>query len=202
MARKKEVSAEQTLRTIIATAERLFMTHGYRAISTRRIAEECGITQPALYHHFPNKQAIYLEVVRLIMSETEEAMTHVLQDHADSKDRIQRISYFMIMNHQGDMTQMFHDLQFEIAEEHRQTIQDWWMRSYFNPVMQTLTEGIAKGDIKSMSTAPPMELTFFVLEMMKSFLPPSKQEYDARRTFAEKKSKMLVDILFNGIEKK
>jgi AcrR family transcriptional regulator len=202
MARKKEVSAEQTQRTIIATAERLFMSHGYRAISTRRIAEECGITQPALYHHFPNKQAIYLEVVRTIMVQTEQAMTDVIQDYANSKDRIQRIAYFMIMNHQGDMTQMFHDLQYEIDEEHRQTIQDWWMRSYFNPVMQTLTEGIAKGDVMSLPSAPPMELSFFVLEMMKSFLPPSKQDYEARREFAEKKSNMLVDILFDGIRKK
>ncbi|QXE01360.1 TetR/AcrR family transcriptional regulator [Terribacillus sp. DMT04] len=202
MARKKEVSAEQTQRTIIATAERLFMSHGYRAISTRRIAEECGITQPALYHHFPNKQAIYLEVVRTIMAQTEQAMTDVLQDYANSKERIQRIAYFMIMNHQGDMTQMFHDLQYEIDEEHRQTIQDWWMRSYFNPVMQTLTEGIAKGDVMSLPSAPPMELSFFVLEMMKSFLPPAKQDYEARRKFAEKKSNMLVDILFNGIRKK
>ncbi|MEC0302777.1 TetR/AcrR family transcriptional regulator [Terribacillus saccharophilus] len=202
MARKKEVSAEQTQRNIITTAERLFMTHGYRAISTRRIAEECGITQPALYHHFPNKQAIYLEVVRSIMVQTEEAMTHVLQDHADSKNRIRQIAYFMIMNHQGDMTQMFHDLQYEIDEEHRKTIQDWWLRSYFNPVMQTLTEGIAKGDIKTIPTVPPMELTFFVLEMMKSFLPPSKEDYEARRAFADKKSKMLVDILFDGIQNK
>ncbi|MFP7170191.1 TetR/AcrR family transcriptional regulator [Terribacillus sp. 7520-G] len=202
MARKKEVSAEQTQRNIIGTAERLFMTHGYRAISTRRIAEECGITQPALYHHFPNKQAIYLEVVRSTMVQTEEAMAHVLQDHADSKDRIRQIAYFMIMNHQGDMTQMFHDLQYEIDEEHQKTIQDWWMRSYFNPVMQTVTEGMAKGEIKSVTSASPMELSFFVLEMMKSSLPPSKQEQEARRTFADKKSKMLADILFDGIRKK
>lgn len=48
---------------IIAYATELFMTQGYLATSTRQIAKGLHITQPAIYHHFKNKEEIYVEVL-------------------------------------------------------------------------------------------------------------------------------------------
>ncbi|MGL4818643.1 MAG: TetR/AcrR family transcriptional regulator, partial [Bacilli bacterium] len=58
------INEKDTRETIIEAAKTLFMTHGYRAVSTRMIAKDCGITQPALYHHFSDKQALYTEVLK------------------------------------------------------------------------------------------------------------------------------------------
>ena len=35
------------------------MAHGYRAVSTRQVAEAVGLTQPALYHHFATQADLY-----------------------------------------------------------------------------------------------------------------------------------------------
>ena len=48
---------------ILAVARSLFMTRGYRAVSTREIAEAVGVTQPALYHHFAGKEELYVAVL-------------------------------------------------------------------------------------------------------------------------------------------
>ncbi len=41
--------AAETQGTILRTAEQLFMTYGYGAVSTRHMAGACGLAQPALY---------------------------------------------------------------------------------------------------------------------------------------------------------
>jgi len=45
----------ETRKVVLQAARRLFLEFGFHAVSTRQIAEACGLTQPALYHHFANK---------------------------------------------------------------------------------------------------------------------------------------------------
>lgn len=46
-------------RKIIEASRRLFARYGYSGASISMIAAETGLTKAALYHHFPNKEAIY-----------------------------------------------------------------------------------------------------------------------------------------------
>lgn len=48
---------------LIEIASRLFATHGYAGTSLRDIAEQANITKAALYYHFPNKEALYEQIV-------------------------------------------------------------------------------------------------------------------------------------------
>jgi len=44
---------------IIHEAIRLFSRKGFDGVTIRQLADACGITEPALYRHFPSKEAIY-----------------------------------------------------------------------------------------------------------------------------------------------
>ncbi|HSW19774.1 MAG TPA: TetR/AcrR family transcriptional regulator [Ramlibacter sp.] len=48
---------------LIEIASRLFAAHGYAGTSLRDIAEQANITKAALYYHFPNKEALYEQIV-------------------------------------------------------------------------------------------------------------------------------------------
>ena len=52
--------------TILDTAMRIIATEGLRALSTRHLAEEVGITEPAIYRHFRNKETLIQELIRQI----------------------------------------------------------------------------------------------------------------------------------------
>lgn len=54
---------------IIKTALRLFLQNGYEKTSLNHIAREVGITKPAIYHHFKNKDELIHEVLSLFFQE-------------------------------------------------------------------------------------------------------------------------------------
>ena len=50
---------------LLEVAEKLFTLHGYQAVSIRDITSAAGVTNAALYYHFPNKDALFDEVIEL-----------------------------------------------------------------------------------------------------------------------------------------
>ena len=50
----------RTRQRILDAAERLFAQGGYNGTSLAAVAEEVGITQPAILYHFPSKDALLL----------------------------------------------------------------------------------------------------------------------------------------------
>jgi len=48
---------------ILDAAARLFVEHGYAATTTRSISTAVKIKQPSLYYHFPNKEAMLVELL-------------------------------------------------------------------------------------------------------------------------------------------
>jgi AcrR family transcriptional regulator len=61
--------SEQSRRQVLDAALRLFSHQGYRATTVREIADEAGASTGNVYHHFPDKEAIFrtlLDEFRLI----------------------------------------------------------------------------------------------------------------------------------------
>lgn len=57
--------AQQALRRreqLLAVAESLFVKHGYAGTSTKRIAQEAGVAEALVFHHFGTKDALLLEL--------------------------------------------------------------------------------------------------------------------------------------------
>lgn len=63
---------------LLGAATRLFTARGYAAASVREIVEDAGVSKPALYYHFGSKEGIYLEILRGVEREFEEAISRPL----------------------------------------------------------------------------------------------------------------------------
>ena len=53
-------------RQLLECAKQLFVTYGFNNTTTKRIADEAGISEPVLYRHFATKKALFLEVLHEI----------------------------------------------------------------------------------------------------------------------------------------
>jgi AcrR family transcriptional regulator len=61
---KLDEKARKTRRKILIAATRLFARQGYRGTTVTDIAQAIDMTQGALFHHFPNKEALLEAVVK------------------------------------------------------------------------------------------------------------------------------------------
>jgi AcrR family transcriptional regulator len=71
---------EETITTrerILREASRLFAVRGYYGTSTRDIATAVGIRQPSLFHHFPNKEAIFQELLSYSLDDSAVVAEHL-----------------------------------------------------------------------------------------------------------------------------
>ena len=54
--------AEKTRADLVASARELFGRYGYRGTTFAQVAQQAGITRPAVHYHFPTKRALYQQV--------------------------------------------------------------------------------------------------------------------------------------------
>lgn len=61
---------EKKHKDIVEAAVEEFRFHGFEGARTIRIAKRAGVSTRTLYNHFPDKQALFDEVVEMVVSET------------------------------------------------------------------------------------------------------------------------------------
>jgi len=71
---------------ILRTALDLFLQHGYEKTSLNQIAQEVGITKPAIYHHFKNKDQLFHEVLTFFFEEMGNWSSRQFQDCENLKE--------------------------------------------------------------------------------------------------------------------
>lgn len=59
---RQQQRTQATVSTLLSSATRLFGERGYANTSLEDIAEDCGLTIGAIYHHFGNKKALFSAV--------------------------------------------------------------------------------------------------------------------------------------------
>lgn len=78
--------ARETRRAILDAARHLFAHHGFFATGTTEIVTAAGVgTRGALYHHFPDKEALFREVLREVQSE----MAATIAERIDGGDALE-----------------------------------------------------------------------------------------------------------------
>jgi AcrR family transcriptional regulator len=68
MARRTFKEAQQTRRRILDVAIRRCKENGYEGFTLVDVAQDAHVTRGAVYHHFANKQTLFLEIVEELLA--------------------------------------------------------------------------------------------------------------------------------------
>jgi AcrR family transcriptional regulator len=71
---------------ILAAANDVFATHGFRGASLSTIATRVGLTEPGLLHHFRSKEELLLELLAMREERDFERIARAFEDHATLHD--------------------------------------------------------------------------------------------------------------------
>jgi AcrR family transcriptional regulator len=79
-------------RQLLAHAKHLFVSLGYHATTTEKIASAAGVSEPVLYRHFDTKKALFLEVLAEVRAATIERWTTETAHLTDPLAKLHAIS--------------------------------------------------------------------------------------------------------------
>lgn len=172
---------EETRHTILRVAQELFMEYGYRAISTRQIADACGLTQPALYHYFTDKQQLYAAMAREELSKTGAALERIARRGEDIEERLRQAARYLLSNTHHDHGQMLHDIRRELDEETRAALNQAFQSGIVQPLTSLFAEGQRTGRLRSpeQGGTAPVIATYLFLSMISQFLRNRRGETHA-----------------------
>ena len=141
--------AEETKRTILLVAQRLFMEYGYRAVSTRQLADACGLTQPALYHYFADKQDLYVAMVLDEVAKLKAALERIAGRHEGIDDRLRRAVTYLLSNTQHDLSMMLHDIRHELSVERQAVLDEAFQTGVISPIASIFRDGLEQGLLRN-----------------------------------------------------
>lgn len=112
---RRRLPTDQRQGEIIAAVLALACEHGPDAITTQAIADRMGVTQGAIFRHFPNKEVIWLAVFAWVRESLGAALQRAMQKKASPLARLEAafIAHAgFLAAHPGVPRVLFHELQY------------------------------------------------------------------------------------------
>lgn len=75
---------------ILQTAVTMFSKQGFSGASMRDLAKLVNMSTSAVYHHFPNKQALYLDAVNFSFAKQASAFDEVWQAELSADEKLSK----------------------------------------------------------------------------------------------------------------
>lgn len=192
---------EETQRTILRTAHQLFMEQGYRAVTTRQIADACGLTQPALYHYFADKQDLYVAVMLGDLAKTKAALERIAHREEDMEERLRQVVRYLLSTTHHDMSMMMHDIRQELSDERQRVLTEAFRNSMLAPIAGILHDGVEQGLLRDQEHGgvDVMTAAFLFMNMLTRFIIRPSEAATQLPLKPGERAEIVVHILLHGI---
>lgn len=195
--------AEETRQTILRVAHELFMIYGYRAVTTRQLAEGCRLTQPALYHYFADKEELYLAVVTEEIGRIKVAIERILHRSEQAAERLKLVASFLLGHLHSDLNLMLHDVRYEVSPAAREQLDEQFRSGFIVPIVTIFEEGMEQGELRTIEQGglAPLPATLLFMNMLSGFATQRQEnvnEHD-RQAYQAASADTCVRVLLYGL---
>ena len=175
---------EVTEKAILDTAKRLFLEHGYVHVTLQDIAEACGLTRGAIYHHFHGKEEMLDAVTTYMFHETVPCREIQEDTSRNGLEKLQRLIIASVSNR--EQLQMYRMLSRTFYQSPKLVCAYLLScRTSVVPMTRTfLEEGVSDGSITVDSPQIAAEVVAVFTNLLLSPLVFSSTGPDFQRTVA------------------
>lgn len=176
-----------TLDRILNDAIHLFAKAGFSGVSMREIAQRAEITQAAIYHHFANKEALYLAAIKKVFRAQTGDVVDTLESVEDPMDRLEALIE-LVMQRMNDEPQ-FRQIYIRELLEGNSTRLRLIAEQVFAPIYGVLEKVMKQLAPRMDATLMLFSITGLVLHHLEAkkiacFLPKSNPEQENLATIA------------------
>jgi AcrR family transcriptional regulator len=161
---------------ILHQAARLLVAGGYDGISMREIAEGCGISKPALYYHFADKESLVLAVLESYLDTVNALVVDVSAGTTSGRERLEGIlrGIFAQPPDQRALIRLGGQEMTQFSAEGRAHFGRLYMQKFIGPLAGVFEAGMEAGEFRGMSAHQAVWM--FLGIMYPFFLPTARVE--------------------------
>jgi AcrR family transcriptional regulator len=189
--------SEETHNRILTASTHLFSKFGYDATGVAEICKAAGVSKGAFYHHFPTKQAVFMELLNSYMNSIEIGFNLMRQETHDVPQAILQ------------MAEMVGSL-FQTADIHLPIFLEFWSQANHDPQVweatvapfhryqsyfaEMIQEGITAGSIQPIDPhqAARVLVSLAVGLLMESLFNPQVTDW-------KNETRQSLELLLNGM---
>ncbi|KRM26637.1 MULTISPECIES: TetR/AcrR family transcriptional regulator [Limosilactobacillus] len=195
---KRAEQLEKTRQAILKTATKLFLQNGFGETSTRDIAKQIGITQPALYHHFSDKEVLYLDVMTKLSGKIRQEINKVMRKHKlTPEEQLFEIVRVLKKHHPLSIYDQYNQAMQLLSKSAQQKLNMIFTMDYLEPIGDYFKQPAVK--------LRPDLLPKEAAELFLASLSPifgTYQRIGGHSITAEQRDKLILDCIINGLAKR
>ncbi|HET8522194.1 MAG TPA: helix-turn-helix domain-containing protein [Thermomicrobiales bacterium] len=187
---------------ILQAARTMFLERGYADVSMQQIASAAGVTKATLYHHFRDKEDLFIEVVRIEHDSMGQMVLDLIAGAETLEEQLQRIARGVFDVGKGDFGRLAEDLRQHVSPERAQQLQEHMHAPMAtgpeNVLRDLFVQAMERGEIERLNPTVPFTAFFSMLIGMSRF----SEHAAGFGTFTEEDIAMIPKILLYGIATK
>ena len=194
------MTKHESLRSyILKEAAALFSQLGYERTSMREISERVGVSKPAIYYHFPNKQELFEESILMSFEKSQKEIADITNSDRDPIEKLKKLALGVMQRTKQNPNgaRFIHDLMAgnirkNIKLDHQKVFSK--QMKFFNQILDTGKEqGLIKKELDNFTFIMIFigTLNMYTIGYLKGGLSDINS----------KNVENIIDILFNGIKK-
>jgi len=152
----------------------LFAKYGYDKVSMRQIAEAVGIKAASLYHHFPDKQTLYIEALAQAFSKHADFLNQSFVSQTSSEQRLHQLIHRLciLVNEDDNFSRLMQREIIDGDEKRLQLLADHVFDDFFRD-MNKLCQSLAPDRDPHLMTVSILGLVVYHFQItpIRSFLP-------------------------------
>ncbi len=185
---------QNTRERIIEQAARLFVARGYHGVSMREVAEAVGVTKPALYHYFADKEALFLALLEDALSGLSDVLTHVGKQPT-LRGQLHSLIHNLLVSAPRQRTglQLSGELK-HVDPERRADFEQRYREVWMGGLERLLSQAVAGGELRADLPAPLLTTALLGLLYPLVSRPPTGLQ-------AEQTTEAVVSLFLDGAKK-
>ena len=186
---------------ILQTAVALFSKQGFSGVSMRDLAKSVNMSTSAVYHHFPNKQALYLDAVHFAFAKQASAFDEVWQAELTADEKLKRFVHCLarVLTTDVDFRRLMQRELLDADDERMQLLAKEVFQEQFCHLMAVI-EQLSESSQVHFSALSVIALVCDIIQMqpLSRHLPGWQAEHEQVDFIAGQ----VLSLLINGIKSK
>lgn len=132
---------------IIDAAFRNFADLGYSGVSMQQIADAAGVTKATLYHHFQDKEALFVQMMREQFGRSQHRLAHSVDSGSTFREKLVAYGSVLFSAERADLSRLFGDFHRYVADERQAAFWETYERPW-TYLEGAISEAMASGELE------------------------------------------------------